>query len=307
MKVAVFGTGGTGGYFGGRLAAAGHDVGFLARGEHLDALRRDGLSVQSVAGDFAVAPVHASADPADFGPVDAVLLGVKTWQLPDAVAGLAPLLGEETSVVTMQNGVEAPVEVAAAIGEHHVLPGVAKIFAMIDGPGRIRHTGGPASLAFGEWDNRRSVRVGQLRDALPAAGIAVEAPADIWVELWAKFLLIVPFGGLGAATDAPVGELRSRPGTRQLLADAMTEVATLARARGIALPDGIVDTTLGFVDRQPEGATSSLHRDLRAGRPSELDAWTGAVVRLAAESGTPAPVNRVLYEVLAARSRTDLG
>jgi 2-dehydropantoate 2-reductase len=302
MKVAVFGTGGTGGYFGGRLAAAGHEVGFIARGEHLAALRRDGLTVSSVAGDFAVAPVRATDDPRDLGPVDAVLLGVKTWQLPDALAALPPLLGEGTAVVTMQNGVEAPGEVAAAVGRDQVLPGVAKIFAMVDGPGRIRHTGGPASLAFGEWDNRPSRRVDDLRAALREAGVAVDEPADVWVELWAKFLFVVPLGALGAATDAPVGVVRSRPGLRDLLADAMREVDQLARARGVALPDGIVDTSLAFVDRQPEAATSSLHRDIAAGRPSELDAWTGAVVRLAAEAGTPAPVNRVLYEILSLRT-----
>ena len=302
MKVAVFGTGGTGGYFGGRLAAAGHEVGFIARGEHLAALRRDGLTVSSVAGDFAVAPVVATDAPAEIGPVDAVLLGVKTWQLPDALAALPPLLGDATAVVTMQNGVEAPGEVAAALGQDHVLPGIAKIFAMVDGPGRIRHTGGPASLAFCEWDNRPSQRVDALRTALREAGVAVDEPVDVWVELWAKFLFVVPLGALGAATDAPVGVVRSRPGTRALLADAMGEVEQVARARGIALPDGIVDTTLTFVDKQPEAATSSLHRDIAAGRPSELDAWTGAVVRLAADAGTPAPVNRVLYEILSLRT-----
>jgi 2-dehydropantoate 2-reductase len=307
MKIAVVGAGGTGGYFGGRLAAAGHDVVFVARGEHLEALRREGLAVQSVAGDFTVAPVLATDDPGELGPVDAVLLCVKTWQLTDALAALSPLLGAATAVVTMQNGVEAPDQVADAVGRERVLPGIAKIFAMVDGPGRISHSGGPASLAFGEFDNRPSERVDGLREALRGSGVAVEAPADIWAALWAKFLFVVPLGGLGAATDTPVGALRTRPGARSLLADAMREVEQLARARGIGLPADIVDTSLTFVDGQPEEATSSLHRDLRVGRRSELDAWTGAVVRLAAESGTPAPVNRTVYEVLAARSRSDLG
>ncbi|MFC7478952.1 ketopantoate reductase family protein [Luedemannella flava] len=204
MKIAVIGAGGVGGYFGGRLAAAGHDVAFVARGAHLDALLRDGLIVTSVAGDLAVRPVQATGDTREIGEVDAVLLGVKTWQLADAVAALPPLLGADTAVVSLQNGVEAPAEVAAVVGKTAVLPGIAKIFAWIEGAGRIRHAGGAASLAFAEWDNRPSERVRRLRAAFAdaGAGVTIVEPADIWAELWEKFLFVVSFGGLGAVTGS---------------------------------------------------------------------------------------------------------
>jgi 2-dehydropantoate 2-reductase len=302
MRVAVVGAGGTGGYFGGRLAAADHDVSFVARGANLDALRRDGLSVESVAGDFAVAPVPATHDTREIGQVDAVLLCVKTWQLPAATAALPSLVGPDTVVLTMQNGVEAPDEVASVVGRGAVLPGVAYIFAELVGPGRVRHFGGPASLAFGEWDGGSSARVEALRAALAGAGVGAHVPADIWVELWNKMVLIVAFGGLGAAAGAPIGVLRSRPGTRRLLADAMAEVAAVGRAHGVALADDIAPVSLGFLDQQTPSGTTSLQRDIWAGQPSELEAWTGAVVRLGAETGTPTPINSFLYEVLAARA-----
>lgn len=305
LKVAVIGAGGVGGYFGGRLAQAGHDVGFVARGAHLQTLRRTGLTVASPAGDFTVTPARASDDTHDIGAVDVVLLCVKTWQLPPAVAALKPLIGTGTAVVTLQNGVEAPEQVAREVGRDTVLPGTAKIIAHLEGPGRVRHVGGPGALAFTEWDNRATPRVERLRAALAGAGVEATVPDDIWAELWAKFLFVVPFGGLGTVADAPFGVLRTRPGTRRLLTEGMTEIEQVARALGVRLPDDIVARTLAFVDQQPAAGTSSLHRDIRAGRPSELDAWNGSVVRLGERAGTPTPVNRYLYEVasvLAARS-----
>ena len=301
MKVAVIGVGGTGGYFGGRLAAGGHDVSIVARGAHLDALRSDGLIVDSVAGDFSIAPVRATDDPRDVGKVDVVLLCVKTWQLTPAVAALQPLMDGGTAVVTVQNGVEAPAEVAEAVGRDSVLPGIARIFASLDGPGRVRHVGGPASLTFAEWDNRSTTRVERFRTALRDSGVPTDVPADIWVELWAKFLFVVPLGGLGAATGAPVGVLRSRPGTRRLLVDAMREIRGVGLAMGVRLADDIVDNTMAFLDQQPAAGTSSLQRDILSGNRSELDAWTGAVVRLGERTGTATPVNNVLYEVLCVR------
>ncbi|MEV7280604.1 2-dehydropantoate 2-reductase [Streptomyces sp. NPDC093111] len=313
MKVAVVGAGGIGGYFGGRLAAAGHDVRFVARGRHLEALRRDGLTVEGPAGPagseggadggFSVpaSALRATDDVAGIGPVDYVLLGVKTWQLPAALPLLKPLVEDGTGVLTTQNGVEAPAEVAEAVGRDAVLPGSAKIITYLSGPGRIRHVGGLGSLTFGEWDDRPSDRVETLRRALDEAGVTAVVPRDIWAELWAKFLFVAPFGGLGSVTDAPIGALRSRPGTRRLLADAMTEIQRVARAAGTVLPDDVVTTTLDFVDRQPAEGTSSLQRDIAAGLPSELEAWTGAVVRLGGSHGVATPVNGFLYQVLGLR------
>lgn len=306
MKVAVVGAGGIGGYFGGRLAAAGQDVRFIARGRHLEALRRDGLTVEGPAGGsggFSVSAkaLRATDDPAGIGPVDFVLLAVKTWQLPAALSLLKPLAGDGTAVLTTQNGVGAPAEVAEAFGRESVLPGSAKIITYLAGPGRIRHVGGLGSLTFGEWDNRPSARVEKLRQALDGAGVTAVVPKDIWAELWAKFLFVAPFGGLGAVTGAPIGALRGRPGTRRLLADAMTEIQRVALAAGTTLPADIVAGTLAFVDAQPAEGTSSLQRDIAAGLPSELEAWTGEVVRLGARHGVATPVNGLLYEVLSLR------
>lgn len=299
MRIAVIGTGGVGGYFGGRLALAGHDVTFVARGDHLAAIRRDGLRVESVTGDFAVREAVATDDPAGIGVVDLVLVAVKTWQLPEVVPVLPSLVGEDTAVLTTQNGVEAPGQVAEAVGSDAVLPGVVKIFAMVSAPGVVAHVGGPATLAFGEWDDRDSERVTWILEAFIDAGVEATVSRGIWTELWAKMLFVVPLGGLGAALDATVGQLRTTH--RDLLAEAMSEVADLAAARGVTLPEGIVARSLDFVDRQPADSTSSLQRDVLAGRPSELDAWTGGVVRLAAESGVPVPVHRTLLAVLTAR------
>ncbi|GAB3887115.1 2-dehydropantoate 2-reductase [Terrabacter terrigena] len=300
----MLGTGGIGGYFGGRLAASGHDVTFVARGAHLEAIRGRGLQVASVAGDFTVHQATATDDPTTVGEVDAVLLAVKTWQLAPVLETLPSLVGAATAVVTTQNGVEAPEQVAAVVGRGAVLPGIAKIFAFIDGPGRVTHAGGPASLAFDEWEPRPggpSQRVARLREAVSASGAVSPVPDDIWAELWSKMLFVVPFGGLGAALAATLGELRGDPARRGLLQDAMREVEAVARARGIRLPEKVVDGTMAFVDDQPADATTSLQRDLLEGRRSELDAWTGAVVRLAAESGVDAPLHRLLLEVLRSR------
>ena len=300
VKVAVIGTGGIGGYFGGRLARAGNEVRFVARGEHLAALRRFGLRVDSVIEDFVVDDVSATDDPAGIGPVDLVLLAVKTWQLAEVVPRLPALMAEDTAVLTTQNGVETPDRVAAVVGERAVLPGTARIFASITAPGVVTHVGGPASLRFGEWDNRRSERLERIVQAFQDAGVDATVADDVWAELWTKLLVVEPFGVLGAALDGPLGVLRTQH--RDLLGDAMTEVATLAAARGVALPDDLVDRSLVFLDQQPEGATSSLQRDVLADRPSELDAWTGAVVRLAYDTGgVPVPVHRTLLAVLVAR------
>ena len=214
MRIAVLGTGGIGGYFGGRLAASGHDVTFVARGAHLEAIRETGLQIASVAGDFTVHPARATDDVTSVGTVDVVLLAVKTWQLPPVLELLPSLIGEGTAVITTQNGVEAPDQVAAVVGRGAVLPGIAKIFAYIDGPGRVTHAGGPASLAFDEWSRgpgAPSERVARLREAVTASGAVSPVPDDIWAELWSKMLFVVPFGGLGAALDATIGELRGVP------------------------------------------------------------------------------------------------
>ncbi|WP_344153850.1 2-dehydropantoate 2-reductase [Kribbella yunnanensis] len=301
LKIAVIGAGGVGGYFGGRLAAAGHDVSFVARGNHLAALRRDGLTVTSVAGDFRIAAPVATDDTTEIGEVDFVLLAVKTWQLQPAIAALKPLVGSRTAVITTQNGVDAPQQVADVFGQDAVLPGAVEVIAFLDGPGRIRQIGG-GKLTFAEWDSRPSARTESLQAALQDAGLTAVVSPDVWAALWKKFLALASIGAIGTVTGAPYGVLRARPAMRKLLEDAMTEVQQVARARGIQLTEADVATELAFIDQLPAEGTTSLQRDIAAGRPSELDAWTGTIVRLGRETGTPTPVNNLLYELAGARA-----
>jgi len=232
-------------------------------------------------------PVQATSDPAEIGPVDYVLICVKTWQLPEAIDTIRPLAGPDTAIITVQNGVEAPDQVAEVYGRGAVLPGAAEVIAYVESPGVIRHLGN-GKLNFGDWDNAPTPRTDLLRDAFIAAGLQATVPDDIWAALWAKFLSVVPGGGLGTATGAGYGVLRTHPATRRLLTEAITEIRDIAVARGIRLAEDV--------------GTTSLQRDLIAGRPSELDAWTGAVVRLGAESGVPTPVNTFLFELAGARA-----
>ncbi len=298
MRVAVFGTGGAGGYFGGRLAQAGEDVTFIARGEHLQAIREHGLRVESTNGDFVIQAAQATHDPAQIGEVDVVILGVKAWQVPEAAQAMGPLLGTETVVVPLQNGVEAPDQLAAVLGSEHVFGGLAKIFSSIIGPGHIRHVGGPTSVTFGELDNRPSERAQRLRAVFARAGVTAEIPPDIHVALWEKFLFIAPFGGIGAVTHAPIGTLCTLPETRQMLEKGMREIFNVGRAWKIPLDDDVVDRTMTFADSQPPAGTTSMQRDIIAGRPSELDAWNGAVVRLGQQVNVVTPLHAFLYHAL---------
>jgi 2-dehydropantoate 2-reductase len=295
VRIAVFGAGGAGGYFGARLARAGEEVVWIARGRHLEALRTRGLRVESIDGDFTLGPVEASDDPGQFRPVDAVLLGVKAWQVTDAARAMRALIGPETCVVPLQNGVEASDELRAVLGDRPVLGGVAKVFSFLVGPGHLRRPGGPATVVLGELDNRPSDRVRRLAECLRGAGLGAEIPADIKVALWEKFLFVASGGGLGAVTRAPIGIVRSVPETRALLEAAMAEIRAVARARGIGLPDDVVPRTMAFVDTLPAAGTASLQRDLAAGRPSELEWWNGAVARLGAEAGVATPIHAFVY------------
>jgi 2-dehydropantoate 2-reductase len=308
MRIAVVGTGGVGAYFGGRLAQAGESVAFVARGAHLAAIRAQGLRVDSVAGDFQVVPAEASDDPAAIGPVDAVLVGVKAWQVTETARTLAPLLGPDTFVVPLQNGVTAADELAAVVGPERVLGGLCRIVSAIVAPGHVRHSGVAAKVEFGERKGGTSDRVLRLAEAFARAqGLTVEIPGDVEAATWEKFLFIAPVSGVGAVTRQPVGVTRTTPESRRLLEQAMGEVEALARARGVALEPGAVDRNLAYVDRLPADSTASMQRDLVEGRPSELDQQTGAIVRLARDAGVPVPANAFLYAALVPGERRARG
>ena len=299
MRFAVVGTGGVGAYFGGRLAQAGESVAFLARGAHLTAMREHGLRVDSVAGDFVIAPVEASDDPARIGPVDVVLVGVKAWQVRETARTLGPLLGPRTFVVPLQNGVEAAGQLAEVLGPERVIGGLCKIVSAIVAPGHVRHSGVPPRVEFGERDGSRSDRVEALRQAFERAqGVSAVVPDDVEAAIWEKFLFIAPVSGVGAVTRQPVGAMREIPQTRALIERAMFEVAALARAKGVNLPDAAVARNMRYVDGLPPDATASMQRDIMEGRPSELEQQNGAIARLGDEAGVPVPVNAFLYAAL---------
>lgn len=299
MRFAVIGVGGAGGYFGARLAEAGHDVTFIARGEHLAAIRKSGLRIDSVNGDVVVSSAKATDDPREVGVVDYVLMGVQAWQVPEAARAAAALVGPTTAVLPLQNGVEAPEQIAEALGREHALGGTAKIISFRVGPGHIKHAGAEPTLEIGELDGARSARVEALRQAFAQAkGVTVTIPADIRVATWAKFLFITSWAGVGAVTRAPLGVIRSVPETRRLLETAMQEIERVARANAIRLPAGVVAATMTFVDSLPAQGTSSMQRDLIAGKPSELESLSGAVTRLGAEVAVPTPTNAFLYHAL---------
>ena len=299
MRIAMFGTGSVGGYFGGRLAHAGEDVVFIARGDHLQTMLTSGLKVDSVKDEFTVQPVTATDNPASVGTVDLIVVGVKAWQVLEAAEAMQPMVGPHTMVLPLQNGVEAPDQLAAKIGREHVLGGLCRLIAMIAGPGHIRHVGVEPTIVIGELDNARTERietVRQLFDKTP--GIHIEIAADIQAALWQKFMLIAAWSGVGAVTRSPVGIFRSQSGSRQMLQQTLTEIESVARARGIRLPEDVVASTLGFFDSLPGEGTASMQRDVMEGRPSELEYQNGAVVRLGEDAGVQTPVNAFIYNSL---------
>lgn len=293
MRIAVYGTGGVGGYFGGRLAQIGQDVTFIARNENLAALRSTGLRVGSISGDFVIDKVRATNNPAEVGIVDYVLCCVKSWQLPAAARAIKPMVGPDTLVVPLQNGIEATNQLCAELDPENVLGGLCAVVAFQSGPGHIKHSGGNPLIRFGHLDNRADPRVNALSEIFNhCSGVKSSIPDDILVAIWQKFMLITPWSGLGAVSRAPVGVLLEQEETRELLLEAAEEIYQVGLAKGIELPADSVDKTLATLDDITPNSTTSMQRDLIRGRPSELDAQNGAVVRLGREVGVDTPVNR---------------
>ncbi len=299
MRIAIYGAGAVGAYFGGRLAQAGEEVIFIARGEQLAALQTQGLRVESIAGDFTVHPVQATDDPAGVGTVDLVIVAVKTWQVPAVAAAMRPLIGPDTLVLPLQNGVEAASQLIAVLGRQYVLGGSCVIIAAAVGPGHIRHGGASPVIRMGELDNTRSTRLMRVQQSFAQAqGMTAEIVDDIHVALWQKFLLIAAWSGMGAVTRAPIYTICRQPETRTLLLAAMQEIHTVALAHGVPLLSTLVAETLITMENLPAGATASMQRDILQGRPSELEAQTGAVVRLGQAVGVATPVNNFIYQSL---------
>jgi len=298
LRIVVFGTGGVGGYFGGRLAHAGEDVTFIARGEHLRAIKANGLKIDSRDGDFVVFPARATDDIGSVAEIDLVILGVKTWQVPEAARALKPFVRANTTVLPLQNGVDAVPQLVNEIGSDKVIGGLCRIVSYVVEPGHIRHAGFVPSIVIGELDNRRTHRIVSIYELFRRAGLEITIAADIQVALWMKFLFIASFSGVGAVANVPAGRLRSDPKWRAQILAAMKEIYELAHARSIKLPPDSIDNVMAAVDGLPEDATSSMQRDIAAGKPSELDSQNGAVVRMAQESGVDVPTHAFIQQTL---------
>ena len=306
MRFVIVGTGGVGGYFGARLAAAGNDVAFIARGGHREAMARRGLTVRSALGDLHIAEPAVFADPAAAGPCDYVLLCVKMQDLAPLAESLRPLIAQDTvhhtahqtAVVPFQNGVEAEGMLCEALGLRFVMGGAAYIFAHIAEPGVIQHVGEIARLAFGELDGQKTARQEALLSACTAAGIGADATDRIDDRIWRKFALLAPLAGATCLGRCPVGGVRDDPGLSAKLEAMVGEAVALGRARGVTLPQDLEARTLKAIGQLDAGMKTSMLTDLEAGKALELEWLNGAIVRLGADAGLGTPANAEVVEAL---------
>jgi 2-dehydropantoate 2-reductase len=298
MKITVIGTGGVGGYFGARLALAGNDVTFVARGRHLDAIRRDGLHIESPAKPAHVKPVTAVADARDIPAADAIFFAVKMADTETAAESLKGLTAAGAAVFTFQNGVESAERIGRVVGAGAVVPGVARISSHISAPGVITQVGTFASIEFGEPDGKPSARATALYDACKAADIEVRLSPNIQRALWMKFAMLAPFSGVTALTQGPIGPVRTTPDSRRLLEAAVKETVALGMALRTGLESGDADAVMKVIDALPAEMMASMAHDLRAGKPIEVNGLSGAVARLGAAAGVATPVSAFIAQAL---------
>jgi 2-dehydropantoate 2-reductase len=298
MKIAVMGTGGVGGYYGGLLAQKGHAVTFIARGPHLQAIHTNGLQIKSIHADFMVKPAAATEDPATIGPVDLVLFCTKTYHTDEAAQAIKPLIGTNTTVVSLQNGIDAPERIGAVVGMPHMLGGATWISSAIESPGIIRQVSQFRRVVLGELDGKLTARLQSIHKALEETGISAELSEDILKVLWAKFVFISAASSVGSLTRLPMGEYRSVPETRLMLTSLMQEVAGVARAHGVGLDEDAVDQALAFMDNAAVHIKASMQLDVAAGRRSEIESMVGVIGRKGREVGISTPLADFVYAAL---------
>lgn len=298
MKIVVMGTGGVGGYYGGLLAQRGHDVTFIARGAHLEAIRENGLQVKSIHGDFHVRPAQATDDPARIGPVDLVVFCTKTYSIDEAARQIKPLVGAETTVLPLQNGIDAAERIGGVVGMEHLLGGVTWISSAVEAPGVIKQISQFRRVVMGELDGRVTPRVQAIHKAFDETGINAELSENILKVLWTKFVFISTASSLGSLTRLPIGEYRSVPETRAMMTGLMQEVEAVARAQGVELDKDVVQKSLDFVDNAAPHIKPSMQLDVEAGRRSELESMIGVIGHKGRSLGVPTPVADMVYASL---------
>jgi 2-dehydropantoate 2-reductase len=300
MKIAMMGSGGVGGFFGGRLAHAGYDVSFIARGAHLAAMRERGLTIENQQqGEIRVPKVQATDDPAQIGRVDLVIVSVKLWDTESAARQIKPLLGPDTGVISLQNGVIKDDILRRVLGDAAVMGGVGYVATTISRPGVIRQTGTMQRIVLGEYDGTKSARATFLHEALARAGVNAELSDDVRRAIWEKYAFLVGLSGTTTTMRMPIGPIRENPQTRAFLRELIRETVAVGRAHGVALPEDYADNRLAFADGLPADMTSSMHHDLERGSPLEVNWLSGGVVQLGAAKGIPTPANRAVCDILA--------
>jgi len=298
MHIVIYGTGGVGGYFGARLAQAGNTVTFIARGKHLEAIQKNGLRLISPKGDYLVFPANATANIAEVTNIDLILVCVKTWQLEATAKEIKRVLNEKTMVISLLNGVNNTEVLGAIIDKKHVLGGLCKVVSKIEDYGIINHISFEPTIVFGELINTKTDRAILLEKVFLNAGITTKLADDIQTEIWSKFLFISTISGIGALTRATVGEILASPQLKQMMLQTAEEIVAIAKAKGVYLSEELVDKQFQVIESQPYNTTSSLQRDMMEGKPSELDAQNGAVVKMGIEVGIPTPINAFIYHCL---------
>jgi 2-dehydropantoate 2-reductase len=298
MKIAIMAAGAVGGYFGARLVAAGHDVYFIARGAQLEAIRNNGLMVESALGDVHIKNAKVTDDPRTVGPVDIVLFAVKLWDTEKAGEQARPLIGPRTRLITLQNGVDSVERLAAILGADHVAGGIAYIATVIAVPGRISHTSQFAQMRIGRIDGKPDPQLAAFEAAARQAGIDIELSQNIDVLRWQKFVFLVGLSAMTSATRGPIGPVLEDDETRDFFFNVMREVVAVGRAKGVALPADFADQQLKFAHTVPYGMKASMTHDLERGNRIELDWLSGKVVALGRELGVPIPANEAVYTLL---------
>lgn len=298
MRIAVIGAGGVGGAFGAALAKAGADVTFVARGAHLAAMRRHGLRVEGDRGNTLIAPVQATDDPATIGPVDVVLFCVKLWDVESAGAQIKPIVGPQTAVIPLQNGIDAPDRLKPILGAGALMGGTVSVSATIAEPGLIRQTGTGMAMTFGELDGRPSPRGERLLALARLAGFDVSLSDAVQTAIWTKFILLTAMSGITALTRLPVGKLYGDPDILALFESVMRETEAVGRAHGVRMPADVVESRMAAVRATPPGVMASMGHDLLRGNRLELPWLAGKVVALGRDYGIPTPVNATILAAL---------
>lgn len=298
MNIVIYGTGGVGGYFGARLAQAGNNVTFIVRGKHLDAIKQNGLQLKSVNGDYLLKPANVTSDISEVKEIDLIFICTKTWQLAEVAEKIKPFLTKSTMVISLLNGCNNQDVLSNIIGEKHVLGGLCKIVSFVEAFGVIKHVAYEPTIVFGELNNEKTERALELEKVFNNAKITHYLASDIQKEIWTKYLYITTVSAMGALTRATHGEMIASPKIKKLLWSTAEEIFAIAKAKGVNLPDTIIQKQFKIIESLPYETTASLQRDIMSGKPSELEAQNGTIVRLGEELGIPTPINSFIYNCL---------